>query len=72
MEKSNLKQDLNKYEVELMLALIESAINKNNFYVAKKYMNEYRFEVNIFKWLRKCLCYILHNNNNNKMNMYII
>lgn len=32
-----------------LLALIESAINKNNFYVAKKYMNEFRFEVNFLK-----------------------
>lgn len=31
-----------------MLALIENAINKKNVYVAKKYMNECRFEVNIF------------------------
>lgn len=34
-----------------MLNLIENAINKNNYYVAKKYLNEYRFEVNILKLL---------------------
>ncbi|XP_029343352.1 DNA-dependent protein kinase catalytic subunit isoform X2 [Acyrthosiphon pisum] len=43
-KKCCFKQILNNYEVESMLALIESAINKNNFYVAKKYMNEFRFE----------------------------
>lgn len=47
--KSNIKQVLNDHEVELMLTLIEIAIDKNNFYVAKKYLNEYRFEVIIFK-----------------------
>lgn len=46
-EQSDLKQILNKYEVESILALIESAINKNNLYVAKKYLNEYRFEVKV-------------------------
>lgn len=54
-EKSYFKHILNNYEVESMLALIESAINKNNFYVAKKYINEFRFEVNIFKQLHKII-----------------
>lgn len=45
--KCNFNQILNKYEVESMLTLIESAINKNNLYIAKKYMNEFKFEVNI-------------------------
>lgn len=47
-EKSTIKQILNQYEVELMLILIENAINKNNFHVAKKYINDYKFEVNNF------------------------
>jgi len=41
--------------VESMLALIESAINQNNFYVAKKYINEFRSEVNIFKQFLKII-----------------
>lgn len=44
-EKSTLKQILNNYDVESMLALIESSIDKNNVYVAKKIINEYEFEV---------------------------
>ncbi|KAE9538879.1 hypothetical protein AGLY_005461 [Aphis glycines] len=48
-EKCYLKQILNNYEIKSLLALIESAINKNNYYVAKKYMNEFRFE-NIENW----------------------
>ncbi|XP_060849991.1 DNA-dependent protein kinase catalytic subunit-like isoform X3 [Rhopalosiphum padi] len=43
-EKCCLKKFLENYEMKSLLALIESAINKNNFYVAKKYMNEFRFE----------------------------
>ncbi|CAH1737387.1 unnamed protein product [Aphis gossypii] len=48
-EKCYLKQILNNYEIKSLLALIESAINKNNYYVAKKYLNEFRFE-NIENW----------------------
>lgn len=36
-----------------MLALIENSIDKKNFYVAKKYINEYEFEVNIESFLYK-------------------
>ncbi|XP_050441863.1 DNA-dependent protein kinase catalytic subunit-like isoform X2 [Adelges cooleyi] len=50
-EKTSLTQLIREYEMQSTLAFVECAINQNNFYVAKKYMNKLQNKNNINNWM---------------------